>query len=131
MTDIPILIVDDNPLNARLLSYILGTKGFAVRIATHAAEAHTLLESYAPRLILMDVQLPGMDGLQLTRLLKEDPRTKDILIVAVTASAMAGDESRALSAGCDGYITKPIDTRTLAAQVMGYLERGAAQGGSP
>lgn len=131
MTDVPILIVDDNALNTRLIQHILTSRGFEVRTASDAPEALALLESYHPRLILMDVQLPGMDGLALTRLLKADPRTSDIQILAVTASAMAGDERRAMSAGCDGYITKPIDTRALAGQVTECLARADARRVSP
>ena len=122
----PILIVDDNAANIRLMSYILSSKGFDVRCASDAREALAALESFLPRLILMDLQMPGMDGLELTRLLKSAPRTRDILVVAVTAYAMKGDEERARAAGCDGYITKPIDTRGLPGTVSAYLERGSS-----
>ncbi|MDP2316857.1 MAG: response regulator [Pseudomonadota bacterium] len=128
MNAIPLLVVDDNALNARLLSYILAAAGFVVETASDAAQCRALLERYTPRLILMDVQLPGMDGLELTRLLKADPRTRDILVIAVTASAMDGDEKRAMNAGCDGYISKPIDTRNLAGQVRDLIERAARPG---
>jgi CheY-like chemotaxis protein len=127
MTDISVLIVDDNLLNTRLIQHILVAAGFLVRTAADAPEALALLETFLPRVILMDIQLPGLDGLELTRMLKADPRTCNIKILAVTASAMAGDERRARLAGCDGYITKPIDTRTLVAQVSGHL----AEAGSP
>ena len=120
----PILVVDDNPTNLKLISYLLSTNGYEVRTAGDAEEALVLLESFHPRLILMDVQLPKMDGLELTRKLKASPRTGDILVVAVTAYAMRGDEERARAAGCDGYITKPIDTRTLPATVAAYLAEG-------
>lgn len=119
-----ILVIDDNPVNARLVSYVLTAGGFGVRCAVDAPSAVQLLESCTPDLILMDLQLPGMSGLDLTRKLKADPRTRNIPVVALTACAMAGDEEQALRAGCDGYVTKPIDTRTLNSQVSEFL-RGA------
>ena len=109
----PILIVEDNPANRKLLSFLLTSRGYDVRAATRADEALEMLNSFSPRLILMDLQLPGMDGFELTRRLKADPRTQHITIVAVTAYAMKGDEQRVRDAGCDGYVTKPIDTRAL------------------
>lgn len=119
----PILIVDDHPGNLKLLSYILTQQGYDIRTATDADEALRVLASFQPRLILMDLQLPGMDGLQLTARLRKDPAFSATIIVAVTASAMKGDEERAVSAGCDGYITKPIDTRALPRTVATFLER--------
>jgi CheY-like chemotaxis protein len=117
-----ILMVDDNPGNMKLLSFILTKQGYDVRIAGDAEQALSVLKEFRPRLILMDVQLPGMDGLELTRRLKADPAYADIVIIAVTASAMKGDEQEALAAGCDGYITKPIDTRLMPVLVARYLE---------
>jgi CheY-like chemotaxis protein len=108
-----ILLVDDNPTNMKLLSFVLSSRGYDVREAVDAFHAMSILETFRPRMILMDVQLPGMDGLELTRRLKADERTRDIAIVAVTAYAMKGDEQKARDAGCDGYITKPVDTRAL------------------
>jgi CheY-like chemotaxis protein len=119
----PILVVDDNPTNLKLISFLLQSKGYEIRTAASAEDALAALDSFRPRLILMDLQLPGMDGLTLTRRLKADPARSGILIVAVTAYAMRGDEEKARSAGCDGYLTKPIDTRTLAQTVAAYLER--------
>lgn len=119
-----ILIVEDNPANRKLLAFLLTSRGYDVRMATRAHEALEMLETFAPRLILMDVQLPGMDGLELTRRLKADPRTRHIIIVAVTACAMKGDEQRVRDAGCDGYVTKPIDTRGLPQVIAGYLAAG-------
>src|SRR5207249_1796806 len=106
----PILIVDDNPVNLKLARVLLATEGYEVRTAAHAAEALGVLEGFRPRLILMDIQLPGMDGLELTRRLKADPALRGTVILALTAYAMKGDEEKALDAGCDGYIAKPMDT---------------------
>ena len=117
----PILVVDDNPTNLKLLRVLLTGQGFEVRTAMDAIEALKVLTEFTPRLILMDLQLPGMSGLELTQQLKADPKTRGIIIVALTASAMKGDEERALDAGCDGYIAKPIDTRTLPARVRQYI----------
>jgi CheY-like chemotaxis protein len=117
----PILIIDDNLANLKLARVLLTGEGYDVRTATDAREALAALEGFRPRLIFMDVQLPGMDGLELTRRLKADPATRDIIIVALTAYAMKGDEERALRAGCDGYIPKPIETRTLPALVARCL----------
>jgi CheY-like chemotaxis protein len=117
----PILIVDDNQVNLKLVRVVLAGEGYDVRTAADADEALGALRQWRPRLILMDLQLPGMDGLELTRRLKADPATRDIVIVAITAYAMKGDEQKALAAGCDGYITKPIDTRALPQVIAGYL----------
>lgn len=119
-----ILIVEDNPANRKLLSFLLKAHGYDVREAARADEALEMLETFAPHLILMDLQLPGMDGLELARQLKTDPRTRHITIVAVTAYAMKGDEQRVRDAGCDGYVTKPIDTRGLPQVIAGYLAAG-------
>ena len=120
-TPIPILIVDDNPSNTKLLAFILSSRGYDVRTAASADEALAALAVFHPRLILMDIQLPGMDGLTLTRQLKADPATRDISIIAATAYAMKGDEERALAAGCNGYLTKPIDTRRLPIDIERFL----------
>jgi CheY-like chemotaxis protein len=120
-----VLIVDDNLANLKLVRILLSAEGYDVRTATDAREALGVIRDAHPRLILMDIQLPGMDGLQLTRRLREDPATRDILVLALTAYAMRGDEQKAREAGCDGYIAKPIDTRALPGIVAGYLA-GAA-----
>jgi two-component system, cell cycle response regulator DivK len=117
----PILIVDDNPMNLKLVRVLLTSKGYTVRTADAAEQALNVLETFTPRLILMDIQLPGMDGLELTRRLKADPARRDIVIVALTAYAMKGDEEKARAAGCDGYLTKPIDTARLARTMAGFL----------
>jgi CheY-like chemotaxis protein len=116
-----ILIVDDNPTNLKLATDVLLSEGFGVEAAQDADEARAILERRLPDLILMDIALPGMDGLTLTRLLRAQPRFRDTPIVALTASAMRGDEEKALAAGCSGYITKPINTRTFAQQVRALL----------
>jgi CheY-like chemotaxis protein len=116
-----ILIVEDNLVNVKLFRVLLSKAGFDVRTALDAEEVFCVLSEFHPKLILMDVQLPGMDGLELSRRLKADPRFKDIIIVALTAYAMKGDRERALDAGCEGYIPKPIDTRTFVDSVREYL----------
>lgn len=116
-----ILVVDDNPVNLKLVRVLLTGEGYEVRTAANAEDALAMLESFTPRLILMDIQLPGMDGLTLTRRLKADPATKGTIIVGLTAYAMKGDEERVLEAGCEGYVAKPIDTRTFPALVARYL----------
>jgi len=121
MSGAPILVVDDNRMNLKLVRVLLEGEGYRVRTAADAREALAALEDFTPRLVLMDIQLPGMDGLALTRRIKADPRAAGTVVVAVTAYAMKGDEARILAAGCDGYIAKPIDTRTLPATVASYL----------
>jgi len=127
MAGAPILIVDDNPVNLKLVRVLLATEGYDVRTAADAEEAVAVLKTFRPRLILMDIQLPGMDGLELTRRLKSDPATRDAIVVALTAYAMKGDEERALNAGCDGYIPKPINTTLLPEIVAEYLTRVGAR----
>jgi CheY-like chemotaxis protein len=117
----PILIVDDNLANLKLVSFLLTAKGYEVSTALNAEEALATLDARRPRLILMDLQLPGMDGLELTRSLKSRATTRSIPVIAVTAFAMKGDEQKALDAGCDAYITKPIDTRQLPRVVASLL----------
>ena len=116
-----ILVVDDNPVNLKLTKVLLKGEGYEVATAQDAEEALKYLATAKPRLILMDIQLPGMDGLTLTRQLKSKPDTSGILILALTAYAMKGDEEKAFAAGCDGYIAKPIDTQTFPALIAGYL----------
>jgi len=123
MANAEILIVDDNPVNLKLAQLLLTGEGHDVRTANDAEEALEVLKVFSPRLILMDIQLPGMDGLELTRRLKADPVTRDITILGLTAYAMKGDQEKILAAGCDGYISKPIDTRTLPEVISHYLER--------
>jgi CheY-like chemotaxis protein len=118
-----ILIVDDNPDNRDLTRIVLESEGWEVQVAEDALHALKILEADVPRLILMDVQMPGMDGLELTRKLRADAAFGDVIIVALTAYAMKTDEDNARAAGCDGYISKPIDTRTFPQRVREYLNR--------
>jgi CheY-like chemotaxis protein len=116
-----ILVVDDNPANLKLARVVLNAAGFEVRTATDAEDALVTLREFRPRLVLMDLQLPGMDGFELTRRLKSDAAHRGIVVIALTAYAMKGDEEKARAAGCDGYLAKPIDTRSLASAVAAYL----------
>lgn len=122
-----ILVVEDTPVNMKVVRVLLTRHGFDVHTAGTAEEALEVLQQFRPGLILTDVQLPGMSGLDLTRKLKSDPSTRDIIVLALTAFAMKKDEQNAYDAGCDGYITKPIDTRTLPDIVRRYIQgwRGA------
>jgi len=124
----PLLIVDDNATNLKLVRVLLEGAGYQVRVALDADAALGILREFRPQLILMDIQLPGMDGLSLTRMLKANPSMRDIIILGLTAYAMKGDEERILAAGCDGYIAKPLDTRTLPGIVASYLD-GSGGGG--
>ena len=121
-----ILVVEDNEANQVLATAVLELAGYRVELAASAKEAVERLTTNQPDLILMDVQLPGEDGLGLTRRLKADPKTAMIPIVALTAHAMVGDREVALAAGCVGYIAKPINTRTFAEQIRQYLVSDAA-----
>jgi two-component system, cell cycle response regulator DivK len=121
-----ILVVEDNETNQMLVRAVLELDGYRVSVAGSAGEALDELRRNPPSLILMDVQLPGQDGLALTRELKADPKSSGIPIVALTAHAMNGDRELALEAGCAGYIAKPIDTRTFAGQVRQFLADTAA-----
>jgi two-component system cell cycle response regulator DivK len=116
-----ILIVDDNAANLKLARVLLAGEGYEVRTVNDAEEALQVLQTFNPRMILMDIQLPGMDGLELTRRLKRDPARQSMLVIALTAYAMKGDEEKARAAGCDGYITKPIDPGTLPELIAEYL----------
>ena len=121
MNSARILVVDDNATNVKLAGAVLKFAGHQVSTASDAAEALKAISSVSFDLIVMDIAMPGMDGLALTRLLKDDPSRQHIPIVAVTASAMKGDDQKAFDAGCDGYITKPIDTRLFPRQIAKFL----------
>jgi two-component system, cell cycle response regulator DivK len=120
-----ILVVEDNEANQLLVRAVLELEGFEVEIAGSAPEVHAVIEGRTPDLILMDVQLPGEDGLSITRSLKANPDTSGIPVVALTAHAMVGDKDLALQAGCAGYISKPIDTRTFGFEVRQFLAPSA------
>jgi two-component system cell cycle response regulator len=122
-----ILVVDDNPTNLRLAADVLKCEGYEILKAIDAEEAQQIIAQGRPELVLLDIALPGMDGLTLTRKLRAEEKTKRLIIVALTAFAMKGDEQKARDAGCDGYITKPIDTRALPGQVAAYLRAGQPQ----
>jgi two-component system, cell cycle response regulator DivK len=116
-----ILLVEDNPVNRRLAVFLLRSQGYQVREATTAREAFEILETERADLIVMDIQLPGMDGLEATRKLKEQTATADIPVVAVTSYAMKGDREKALAAGCAGYVTKPIDKNIFIREIAAHL----------
>ena len=116
-----ILIIEDNLLNLELATDLLEVNGFAVSSAQTAEEGSRLARELLPDLVLMDFSLPGMDGLTATKNLKADPATRQLSVVGLTANAMKGDEEIALNAGCDGYLTKPIDTRTFIAAVNKFI----------
>lgn len=116
-----ILLIEDNEANQMLTLAVLEQEGYEIRVARSAEEALEHMNAGRPGLILMDIQLPGQDGLSLTRQLKADPATASIPIVALTAHAMGGHRELALAAGCDGYISKPIDVNTFGSLVHGYM----------
>jgi len=121
MTGKNILIIEDNLLNLELATDLLEANGFVVSSAQTAEEGLRLARDLLPDLLLMDFSLPGMDGLTATKNLKADPATSHVTVVGLTANAMKGDEELALKAGCDGYLTKPIDTRTFIAAVTKFI----------
>jgi len=117
-----ILLVEDNSLNRRVAEFILKSQGYVVIEAKNGQEALELSRLHLPDLILMDLQLPGLDGFATTRAMKNDARTRSIPVVALTAYAMSGDEEKAMAAGCEGYITKPVDPIEFPEMVAGYLK---------
>jgi CheY-like chemotaxis protein len=124
MTGKKILIIEDNLLNLELATDLLEAKGFMVHSARTAEEGLRMARELLPDLVLMDFSLPGMDGLSATKNLKADPATRHLAVVGLTANAMKGDEELALNAGCDGYLTKPINTRTFIATVSQFIASG-------
>ncbi|MFQ5944501.1 MAG: response regulator [Anaerolineales bacterium] len=116
-----ILVVDDSQLNRKLVSTVLEDAGFEVLEAQDGEQAIAVATEALPDLILMDVQLPKIDGYEATRRLRARPETKDMIIVALTSHAMVGEAQRAIKAGCDGYLSKPIDTRAIADTLRSYL----------
>jgi two-component system cell cycle response regulator/two-component system cell cycle response regulator DivK len=116
-----ILLVEDNPVNRRLAVFLLRSQGYQVWEAATANEAFEILQTERPDLIVMDIQLPGMDGLEITRKLKAQPATADIPVIAVTSYAMKGDREKALAAGCAGYVTKPIDKNIFIQEIAAHV----------
>lgn len=124
-----VLIIEDNPTNMTLAVFLLQSVGHVVRTATDAEAGVALAKDEHPDLILMDIQLPGMDGLQATRLLKQDAATRAIPVIALTALAMKGDEERIRAAGCDGYIAKPMRYQAFLATIAAHLHDSAGGAG--
>jgi two-component system, cell cycle response regulator DivK len=124
-----ILVIEDNATNMRLSAFLLESKGHVVLSAADAETGLTMARAEQPDLVLMDIQLPGMDGLEATALLKGDATTRTIPVVALTALAMKGDEERIRAAGCDGYIAKPIAYRNFLSVVNAHLKTAAGRGG--
>jgi two-component system cell cycle response regulator DivK len=118
-----VLVVEDNPANMTLAVFLLQSAGHTVLSATDAEAGLALARVEHPDLILMDIQLPGMDGLEATALLKRDAATRTIPVIALTALAMKGDEERIRAAGCDGYIAKPLAYKDFLATIAGQLAR--------
>ena len=117
-----ILVVEDNELNMKLVRSVLQTKNYQIIEAENAEKGIQLARDHHPDLILMDIQLPGMDGLKATELISNDENLKDIPVVALTSYAMEGDKEKALSSGCVGYISKPIETRSFPEAIVKYLQ---------
>jgi two-component system, cell cycle response regulator DivK len=122
-----VLVVEDTPANMKLVSMLLGKQGYRVLQAENANDAILLTQQHLPDLILMDIQLPGIDGLTATRLLKQAESTRHIPIIALTAFAMKGDEEKMIAAGCDGYIAKPIQYKNFLAEVERILTASSPQ----
>ena len=122
-----ILVIEDNELNRELVTDLLEASGFIVYQAREAEEGLRLAREHLPELVLMDLSLPGMDGLAATRALREEPAIQHLTVIALTAHAMKGDEQTALRAGCNGYLTKPIDTRTFAGKIRTFIALSKTQ----
>lgn len=116
-----VLVIEDNPANMKLVAFLLQTAGYGVLQASEAKAGIAIAHERHPDLILMDIQLPDMDGLAATRLLKADAATASIKVIALTAFAMKGDEENTRAAGCDGYIAKPIHYKNFLAQIESFL----------
>ena len=117
-----VLVVEDNKLNMKLIVALLTIGNYRILKAEDAEIGIQMIKKHRPDLILMDIQLPGMDGLSATRTIKKDEDLKDIPVVALTSYAMAGDKEKVMEAGCDGYIPKPIETRTFLAKLSQFLD---------
>lgn len=118
-----ILVIEDSPVNMALTVAILENAGHAILQADHAAQGMEIARREQPDLVLMDIQLPDIDGLEATRLLKSDPKTSHLPVIALTAFAMKGDEDETRAAGCDGYVTKPIRYKEFLAEMDAVMRR--------
>lgn len=118
-----VMVVEDNEKNRKLMRVVLKAKGYNVIEATTGEEALSLLKGNIPDIILMDIQLPGIDGITLVKQIKADAHTKDIPVIAVTAYAMKGDEQKILDTGCNAYVSKPINTQELPLIIEKYIKR--------
>lgn len=127
MTSMRVLIVDDNVLNVELAAFLLDQAGVKVESALDALEAMAKIPVFQPDLVLMDIQMPGMNGLELTQRLKRASATRQMTIVAFTGYAMKGDEAKLREAGCDGYLSKPIDVATFSDSVKAFLKAPHSQ----
>ena len=121
MSPAKVMVVDDNVMGVELVTFVMEDGDILVNAAYSAKEALAQIGTFLPDLILMDMHLPGMDGLQLTRLIKADPAMRHIVIIAFTASAMKDDQLKMMTAGCDGFLSKPIDVDTFAATVLSLM----------
>jgi len=128
MENIPLLIIDDNKSHLMLETRALAEGHYDIRTAQHADEAWAVLQNFLPKLILMDIQLPGVNGLELASKLKNDPRYRDIPIIAITAYGMKGDREMVLAAGCNDYISKPIDIETFPRLIAEALKKSVSGG---
>jgi CheY-like chemotaxis protein len=117
-----ILVIEDNSLNMKLVKSLLKIGNYSVLEASDAETGIQLAKSHKPDLILMDIQLPGIDGLDATRRIKKDPELMKIPVLALTSHAMQGDKEKSIEAGCSGYITKPVDTRNFLSVIHGFLD---------
>lgn len=131
MRELRVLVVEDNAMNRRLMRDILQAMEIVVLEASDADEGLRLARAELPALILMDISLPGMDGLTATRILRSDPQTGSIPVCAVTAHAMPGDQEAGLAAGCDGYLTKPVNLNQFREIVLQLLARGRSPHAAP
>lgn len=122
-----ILVVEDNDMNMQLVEYLLEEAGYGIVKATSGEEALDVAARANPALVLMDIHLPGMDGLSVAREMKQNEKTRHVPILALTAHAMRGDKDRFLEAGCDGYISKPIDVKTFIPSIEEFLPKGSTQ----
>lgn len=125
MSEATILVVEDNPDNMYVIDHLLTRKGYEVQQATRGEEAFDLIRQHRPALVLMDMQMPGMDGYAVVRALRQQPELADLPVIAVTASSMPGDREETLKAGCTDYMAKPINPRELLRMVEHYLEGGS------